>query len=299
MPQENSLVFELQRLAIDKSNDISDLLRKGLLVAKKLKLKAFEKWVSHELHGYGKDEVPDYRKLRAEIKLRNPFRGLIPAAFEDPELHASLTNISVSDPIGNLIAVVQNSSGFLSYPLSQAEQLFLLNCQDGFGQMPPVRTLGRSQIETIIDVVRTTMLDWACNLEAEGIIGSGLSFSEAERHKAAASTHINIESFQGVLGNIEHSTVTQNLNMDVHKGDVVSLRKYLKSISVEDGDIADLELALKEDPVPSTTQHLGKRVGDWVGKMVGKAASGVWKIGVNIASQLLVTSLRRYYGLPD
>ena len=54
MKPTNSLVLEIQRLATDRGNDISDLLRKCLMVAAKLKLNEFRTWVDSELNGYTK-----------------------------------------------------------------------------------------------------------------------------------------------------------------------------------------------------------------------------------------------------
>ena len=56
----SSLVFELQRDALNRNASVSDLLRKALVVSKKLKISEFEKWVTNELNGYSED-IPDYR----------------------------------------------------------------------------------------------------------------------------------------------------------------------------------------------------------------------------------------------
>ena len=45
------LVIQLQQITADNSTDITELLRKALLVATKLGLKTFRGWVNQELHG--------------------------------------------------------------------------------------------------------------------------------------------------------------------------------------------------------------------------------------------------------
>lgn len=47
-----SLITEIQSLATSESSNVTDLLRKCLVVSKKLKLPDFEKWVNSELNGY-------------------------------------------------------------------------------------------------------------------------------------------------------------------------------------------------------------------------------------------------------
>lgn len=46
------IVLELQREALSSNGDILSLLRKAYIIARKLDLKDFEKWVSCELNGY-------------------------------------------------------------------------------------------------------------------------------------------------------------------------------------------------------------------------------------------------------
>lgn len=294
---ESSIVLELQRLATDSQNDISDLLRKALLVSKKLKLDDFEQWVNHELNGYTEGAViPEYRKLRGEIKLRNPYHGLVPLMIGDSELHEILTRVEAREPIGSLAHLLTSKSPYMICPFTPEQEMFLYKGQDGIGRLPPVRTIPRNQIASLVDVVRTTVLDWACKLEAEGILGTGMTFSENEKRKAAESPQVRIENFQGVFGNIENSTVTQHLNMDVRKGDLGSLRGFLKSLKVDDADISELEAAIEEEPKPQDAAHLGSRVSGWIGKMVSKAASGAWSMSVSAGGNLLATAIKLYYG---
>ncbi|MFQ6537677.1 MULTISPECIES: hypothetical protein [Aphanothece] len=75
-----SIVLQLQILATDKVNDISDLLRKALLVARKLGLVEFRQWIERELNGYDSHvDVPDYRRVRAELRLKIRFMASSPS----------------------------------------------------------------------------------------------------------------------------------------------------------------------------------------------------------------------------
>lgn len=74
-----SLVLELQRDALDKSVSTTDLLRKALVVARKLKVTDLVEWLTHELNGYPEGaDVPEYRKLQGELKVHNPYHGWMP-----------------------------------------------------------------------------------------------------------------------------------------------------------------------------------------------------------------------------
>jgi len=100
-----------------------------------------------------------------------------------------------------------------------------------------------------------------------------------------------------VLGNVEHSTLTQNLQMTINKGDFASLRRYLESIGLDEADVNELDQAVRSDPVPKQSGNFGSRVSQWMGKMVSKAAVGAWNIAIGTAGNLLATAISSYYGL--
>ncbi len=64
-----SLVQELQRLASSSTSALPELLRKAKLVAFKLGLDDFQKWIDFELEGY-KDikDIPLYRIVHCELR---------------------------------------------------------------------------------------------------------------------------------------------------------------------------------------------------------------------------------------
>jgi hypothetical protein len=160
--------------------------------------------------------------------------------------------------------------------------------------------LQRSQIVEILDAVRNTILEWSLRLESEGILGDDLSFSDNEKQKASSSTviqHVETFNLQGVLGSVTDSTVTQNLQMTVQKNDLDGLRNYLSSLNIDEEDIGELENALQADPKPKRNRKFGEKVSAWMGKMVQKAASGGWEIGVAVAGQLLANAISSYYGI--
>ena len=299
MNRTNSIVLEIQRLATDRSQDVSDLLRKSLLVATKLKLDDFKIWIESELHGWRGERVPEYREARAEIRLKNPFHGLIPFFVADAEIMDLLCNIEIRDPIESLLHLVRNhSAGDPSpvHPLTPKQVAFILQHQDGMG-LEPVRVLSITKVASVVDAVRTTILEWSLQLEAEGISGDNLVFTEEEKSRAVSSTNISIGNFQGILGNVEGSSVSQKLDPSIGQGNFASLRNYLSDNGVGAADLDDLEVAIQSDPQPEKVEALGPHVGEWIGRMTSKAAQGSWQVGVNAAAGLLAAAIGAYYGL--
>lgn len=291
------LVLQLQQLATDNSTDITELLRKALLVATKLDLEPFRTWVSQELQGYGTSDVPEYRYVHAKLKVDNPYHGLIPFLIDDKEMMEKVCNAPIQEPIGSLVDLMKipyEGKGHLRAPMSPQQTLLLMRMQGKFVQLEPVRTIGRNQVAAILDAVRTKILDWSLQLEADGVIGEGMTFSAEEKQRAQSS--ITIENFQGILGDVSGSMVTQNLQMCVREGDFASLRAYLSEHGVSTGDIEDLEAAIAVDPKPASSKAFGEKVSAWIGRMVSKASAGVWQVGVGAAGGLLGKALGAYYG---
>ncbi|WP_249605170.1 hypothetical protein [Chromobacterium sp. IRSSSOUMB001] len=294
-----SVVIELQELASSSANDIGDLLRKALMVATKLGLAEFRQWVLAELNGYTgelNENLPDYRIIHGELKAYNPARGLIP--FQLPhQLHDLLTEIRVTESVYSLEQLLADkSAGTIVYNFPPEQEQYLMSMQHDYVQFRPTRSVGLNRLTAILGVVRTTILDWALALEADGILGEGLLFSESE--KKAAMHNISIQNFQGILGNIDGgSSVTQSNSQKIMTDNFSSLERHLTENGVSKEDVDELEHALRHDPVPQSATQFGPKVSAWVGKMMEKAAIGGWDIGIATAGGLLVNALSKYYGL--
>lgn len=294
-----SAVIELQELASNGDNDIGDLLRKTLMIATKLGLTEFRQWALAELNGYTgelRENLPDYRVIRGELKAYNPVRGLIP--FQVPhQIHDLLAEIRVTESVYSLEQLLTNEvSGAVVYNFSPDQEQMLMSMQHDYIKFRPTRSVGKNRVMAILGAVRTTILEWSLALEADGILGEGLLFSASE--KQAAMHNINIQNFQGVLGNVDGgSSVTQNNSQRITTDDFSTLARHLTEKGVSDEDVQELEHAVRHDPKPQSPTEFGPKVSAWVGKMVGKAAGGSWEIGIATAGGFLANALSKYYGV--
>ncbi len=292
------IVLQLQALAIDESTGVPELLRKALLIATKLGLTEFKEWVNRELNGYKTNEyLPEYRKLHGTVKALNPYRGWIPVQFSEPDIEQLFREVLVGDSVDNLLELLK-SDGPIGYAYAPQEQAMLRRGQDYLARFDAKKFVGKSQLAGILAAIRNRLLDWALQLEAEGILGEGLTFTDSEKRKASVASGINIQNFQGVLGNVSHSTLHQNLNMNFGASDLNGLQEYLRSKGVDNADLEALKAAVETDPKPTQSGKFGACVSAWVGSMLGKAASGAWNIGIAAAGNLLSNAVSRYYGLP-
>lgn len=199
-----SIVLNLQKNIISNKANIKDLLREALLIASKLKLNDFKIWINNELKGYPTSrEVSNYRIISGEVKFFNPYQGWqsIPPDITKILKETSANTLYLSQSIAeieDLILKKDSESLAFSFPEESAKILRkTLKLNVKFAIFTHTSTL-----RSILEQVKTTLLEWSIKLEEEGIIGDeNMSFSNEEKSKAQKNIHI--ENLYGVLGNID------------------------------------------------------------------------------------------------
>lgn len=191
---------------MDTKTGVSDVLRKALVVATKLNLADFQSWIEQELNGYRNVDVPDYRKIPCRVVTRNPYHGWIPVMFPDaPELATMLSQVPMSRAIGELEALSIPSDGrgvfTIDFPPDALDGLMKMQSDCISLGLIPTRMIGRASIHGILEAVRNVVLRWSLQLEKDGILGEGLTFSASEK-KAAASATYHVQNFYGSIGNV-------------------------------------------------------------------------------------------------
>ena len=200
-----SLVLELQRDALNPDVRCGDLLRKAFFVARKLQVAEFAEWISCEMNGYVGKQTPDYRRISGQLRVMNPYHGLQPLYFEDPDTTKAASAMLIAQPVvelEHLIAEFQ-PGGSLTMKFPAVIEQQMMNSMQPIG-LQPLLEISRASIVGIIDAVRNTILEWSMKLEEQGILGNGLSFTPEERSQAPSTvptfiTHIH--------GNVSHSQI--------------------------------------------------------------------------------------------
>jgi hypothetical protein len=182
------IVIELEKEALDESISVESLLRKAYLVAKKLKLSEFEGWINKEQNGY-KGEVPDYRMINGTYKAWNPYRGWMPVILT-PQMGKIMSSIPLHQSISALADTYATHKNGIQFTLSAEINDWLNKSTDGFETQFTFNT-SKSEIYRILSTVRNKILDWALLLEENGIVGEGMTFTDAEKKKAQETQIIN------------------------------------------------------------------------------------------------------------
>lgn len=234
-----SLVIELQLAALNPDRKVADLLRMALVVARKLGVADFEAWVNAELNGYEPDtECPKYRQLRGDLKAWDPHQGWISVVFRNSdiaEIVAKNPNTQRISELESVLAEGANADGplILNYPAA-AEAMLMKSFQ-----IPrrPALHIGRSQIQGLVDAVRNKVLDWSLRLEAAGVMGENMSFSDEEKARGRQET----ATYQ-----IQNQTIIHGMSQSqVQQGAASSLQTYVQT-SVDMAAINSLILNIRD-----------------------------------------------------
>ncbi|PGU13417.1 hypothetical protein COD21_02290 [Bacillus cereus] len=234
-----SIVLDLIREATNSNSDVSDMLRKSLGVAKKLKAQEFEEWVYKELHGYETfTEVPEYRGIVGNLQWFNASYGWVPAVISDEKTSELVTRNKIPSPIGEIQNLLKGNSDFLIYQLMEPQQKILgelfkseLSGLGRFG-VPHFRlTFGKSQAQRIVEKVRNILFDRLLDLGGEDIM---VEWSNKDKEKQEPIKQDFSVHFHGNASEIQFQQNSPNSTQTMKNG-------------VDVGQIADLIAKIKEN----------------------------------------------------
>ena len=319
---QHPAVIELQILCQDESKPITQLLRQALVIATKLDIEDFVDWCNNELKWYigykKKGNIPPYRVFFGELYASElGTNKLLPVIFSEDILDSLKLKILPESVTEIEDWLTRDDKSYVTLNLDKDLEKMCLDLfrktmiQDyaslGFGnsvlhqrllpQYHPVLIVSKSALMNIFSNVRQVILEWALMLEKQGILGENLIFTKQEKEVATDNPNIHIGNFQGILGDVTNSQIQQNNTLTVQQNDFESLKQFLKSKSVSDEDIQQLQTAITLDPQPTTANSFGEKVSAWFGNMMTKAVSNAWQIELAIASNLLTDALNNFYGL--
>lgn len=214
------LVEQLQSDALDPQVPVDTLLRKVKVSAVKLGLDDALNWVEAELTGYRNvetEDIPEYRKGHGQTVAFNPYHGWQAIEFGHAELADIVSSVLLLEPIGNYEKLVSTGEQSLYLPLPN-HLVVKLNEMLNVSTPRISNSISPGVIVQILQRVRDMVLDWALELSRAGITGEGMSFTQNEREKAAASS-ISIGTFNGSFSNGdasgENSTINISSSLDI------------------------------------------------------------------------------------
>lgn len=304
-----TLLREIQDSAVGGTESISALLRRCKILAVRLGSTEFGEWVERELNGYETaEELPKYRGALTVRSLGN-FAGAFGSGLQNAPIPRSTIPkeyrdwVDVAHLMGpirsyeDLVRSGESSSFQIPWPADLVaivgQRIYeRMNCLGAWQEIP------RGVIVGLLDTVRNRVLSFALDIEQlspeAGEAMPGAPTLALERVQQIFQTNI-----YGNVGNVATggTATQQRIDTMVTQGDFSSLAANLRNLGIADADIDDLKRAIEDDS-STGKPTLGRRIGEWCGKMFGKAGEGALKVTVDVAATVLPKLISGYLGLP-
>ena len=299
-------MFDELREFIDElaqhEGDLTSSLRKAKILTSGLHSPELDDWINSELDGYtGSARVPDYRLFTADNY--GDFAG--PASAGVPEGGASTTlRISTNDlpqDIKDFAEKLVMLDGVRALQVHEAEDdkkpwpLDLVVAaqeatalQGGLFLTNAYQHIPAAVYTDILEKVHNRLFNFLLDLQNR-------SSTSEENNESAIVRLVNYHIYgdQNVINTVEQGSQQVKI---VQKNDADSLLAHLRDKGVAEDDLRDLSDAIAAEPEVSG-DNFGPKVGAWVGGMLGKASTGVWQAGIEVASNVLTNALKGYYGM--
>lgn len=283
-------ITALQKLVLDPQSNLTDILRNALLISQKLGLDEFKLWCELELKGYENiddSNIPEYRCIYGSfhvLDVRNGRRQYVGdqavgQIIKEGIIFFQETLVSDQDFFDFRFPDDKNAFLKKSFGLKSNNYIFYSK-------------VNKISIKKVLEIIRTKVLEFSIQLDREGILGEDWEFTIEEKKMA-----INITNFQGILGDVKHSSVQQTNTLTVQKNNFESLEQYLKCNGIESHDILDLKAIIDVNPLPLSSSEYSSDLKGWMTKMLGKSIDGSWQIAVGAAGSILATGLQNYFGI--
>lgn len=270
----SSLILQIQSEALESSSSVANLLRKARAAAVKLDLADELQWINWELDGYAdieEDDLPPYRKLVGEMKVKNPYHGLQPLYFADPKIADIVCAAPCRQSIAELESLLAAGAGSLRVELSQDHINLLLEMMPV--KLEPILKLERTAVIRVLDAVRNLILNWSLEMEKAGVLGEGMVFDTQEKEKAQPAGQQFIIQNLGVLGDISgQATVTNNQNVS----DALDLHQVRDVVEQLSNLVTSLPTEIMRSLVPTLDELKSELIGPtpalgYIRKLLGSA----------------------------
>ncbi len=293
----SSLVLDLQQEVLKPDCDILNSLRKAHLIAAKLKLAEFDLWIMSELNGYDGNHLrpPQYRTVKGSLKARNPYNGWIPVQLPNSKTEQFFCSNTLSMPISEIIELSNRSSGAFQMQLPAEAVNWIVTNSNMPVAMQIVLSVSAHYLKSIMEQVKNCLLEWTIKLEATGILGEDMRFSQEETNMAREIPQ-QINNYYGTVvnGDVSQSQVVSGDHNSIafNYGQASDLMKKVRdSIEQEQLSDEDRESAMELISEAETKIAAQKKPG-----IIHAALSGLRDFlvagGANVTAALVVQYLQ-------
>lgn len=304
------LLHDLIINLLDEKSSVGTGLLKLRFLAGRLGSDPLEDWVRHELEGYGKDTlVPEYRAVG--ITYSGTFTNGVQVLNDIPiPLHIIKKNAGeawMKYELRDGMAVIDeavrknNEKNGGTYGIDCGNLMLLLTDKfyKGFTCVSAHGVFDVGAFIRIQTTVRAKALDLCMKIEREISTASeivvGPPTTSVTPAEAMKITNIVNQTFNGPYTAITSSGAGTSIQITVERGDSVALKEAFVNQGLNSVDAIELaEIVASETPM-SEEEPFGTRAKDWITEKAAQGAGGIWKLGLEVAKDMLKQYLKQYY----
>jgi hypothetical protein len=300
-----SILREIQAAILQENPDLGTILLKLRFLASRLGSEPLEDWVKFEAEGYAAD-VPEYRVVGLS------YSGSWSGAFGSAINNAPIPSYLIEKHAGNhwtqykvreSIASVQEMATSERTMGINASNLILLlqgKVYEDFACNSITAEMSTTAPREIVQAVRARILELTIELEKRVPDAVEVTLQKVISSKTPESAATVTQIFnQTVYGNVTHVTATDGaqVTLAITAGDTVSMVSELAKAGLPDDAAKEITDIVATEKPQNQDKPLGPRALEWIKNNAPKAASGAWKIGSAVATDLLKEAALKYYGL--
>jgi hypothetical protein len=305
-----SLLQEIQAAVLQEGASLGPILLKLRLLAARIGSQPLAEWVRHESEGYPRDaELPTYRFV--PVSYNATFSGPYGSGIKNAQISPYLVEKfagkhwvrhEVRESIAAVDDLLATSEKGGDLGINAADLILMLQ-----GKVYPdyacnavTGRISRSSLAAIRHSVQSRVLELTLELEksvpdaAAVMVGPPVIPSAPS---AAAATQIAQQIIYGNFTSIAATGEGAVFQIAVAPNDAKSLATFLAQSGMDETDARELATIAASEKPDSDAEPMGPKARKWVVENLKKAASGTWKMGLTVATDVIKEALLKYYGL--
>jgi hypothetical protein len=271
--------------------------------------------VTNELQGYkgiDNDDLPPYRIIKVTAK--GHFLGPLGAQIANQPIPSFVMREehrwwATTAYAGQGVAayegmIAKDASGFaaMSWPADLVVK-YQSSFLDGYALNRAWQEIPMSSLVEIIETVRTRLLQFALELESDGVdVDAAITEGKVEAIKPAVTQifHTTINGGSAAIGGYAGNSINVAENQIIIEGDFNSLSDRLQSLGVAAPTVTELAgLLSTEESAAKAEKALPTKLKGWVAKAAVSIAKKGGEMTLEVAKAALTGALNSYLGIPS
>jgi hypothetical protein len=154
-------------------------------------------------------------------------------------------------------------------------------------------------MKEIKQAVRSRVLELTIELEKRVPEAAVVTLTKPIPKNATSEATVTQIFNQTILGNVTHVTATDGaqITLSIMTGDIGSMTSALVKAGLPQEAAKEFSEIVAAEPPKSVDKPLGNKALAWIKKNGPKAASGAWKVGSEVLTDVLTEAAMKFAGL--